>query len=109
MPDYLQDGLYFQGPHKVSARSRFRLVVRDLTKDELLDSTYLYIFFHKDIVFSGCLHSELNKKNLLRWKAPRYHKTSTMEITASHPSCGIKSSVMTGTQRKLSIIPVKHK
>ncbi len=70
VPDDLKGGLYFQGPHKVSVKSHFRLVVRDLTMGGLLDRSYLYIFFHKDLVFSGCLHNELKRKKFTQIEGP---------------------------------------
>jgi len=70
VPNILKGGLYFQGPHKVVGKAHFKLIVSDLTRGELLDSSFLYIFFHKDLVYSGCLHNELNNKNYTRVKGP---------------------------------------
>ena len=71
IPDELRGGLYFQGPHKVSGESHFRLIVKQSTSaiDEFLDS-YLYVFFHKEIRFSGCLHDELARRNFTQVDGP---------------------------------------
>jgi len=70
IPDELRGGIYFQGPHKVVGKTHFNLVVRDQTMDELSDNSYLYIFFHKTLKFSGCLHHELSRKNFYQVEGP---------------------------------------
>ena len=71
IPHELKGGLYFQGPHKVTGESHFRLVVRKSNSaiEELLES-YLYIFFHKETPFSGCLHDELSRKKFTQVDGP---------------------------------------
>lgn len=70
IPKELHSGIFFRGPHKLRGRSQFDVELNTRNERDKLEKSYLYVFFHEDKKYSGCLHDELEQNKFKRVEGP---------------------------------------